>query len=383
MLRTAAAALAATITTTSGVGAVGYQQYTASQEPQVEECPLPEAGRALLPHFQAGAGETGVPIRLLLAVGWQESGFRQSARSPAGAIGVMQLMPSTARSLGVDPYDVEANIMGGSRYLAAQLEAFGDEKKATGAYNAGPGAVQRYDGIPPFRETQNYVGKVLANRDALESCADLGETADGGEQPAGGVAMGFGEWVKSTIGRAWRSSEPTVDEVWARGLRHVEAADRRVHKGDMPATANLFDRVTDWAQLPEAGSDIPIDDGPAEGLSTVGGITVTDSLAGPLSDLLAAAERDGIEGLSGWGWRSHERQKQLWHEHGCADGRCSVPTATPGHSMHEVGKAIDFTVNGRVLRASDPAFRWLQQHADEYGLKNLPSEPWHWSVNGR
>ena len=379
MIRTVLAALAATTVPVGGVSAVSYERYAAATSQQAE-CPLPAAGTALLPQFKTASAETGAPIRLLLAVGWQESGFNQRSQSLAGAQGVMQLMPSTARALGVDSAKVEENILGGSRYLAAQLEAFGDETKALAAYNAGPAAVQRYDGTPPYRETQDYVRKVTAHRDELEACTALGD-----ESATLPVAMGFGEWVQSSLRRLWHSSEPAVDKAWAQGLQKVSEADWRVHRGDMPATAALFDRASDWAQLPEAGADEPVTatDGGREDLSVVGGITVADSLAQPLSELLSAAEADGIRGLSGWGWRSTERQAQLWHEHGCDDGSCSVPTARPGHSMHELGQAIDFTVDGETLRQSDPAFRWLQQHAGEYGLRNLPSESWHWSTNGR
>ena len=91
-----------------------------------------------------------------------ESAYRQDAVSNAGAIGLGQLMPATARDLGVDPRNPLQNLDGSARYLAMMLEAFGDPRLALAAYNAGPDAVRQYGGIPPYRETQNHVARVMA-----------------------------------------------------------------------------------------------------------------------------------------------------------------------------------------------------------------------------
>lgn len=99
---------------------------------------------------------------LLEAVVWQESRWREDAVSPAGARGLAQLMPGTARYLGVDPDDPLANLEGGARYLREQLDRFdGDLEKALAAYNAGPGRVIRSGGIPRIRETQAYVASIM------------------------------------------------------------------------------------------------------------------------------------------------------------------------------------------------------------------------------
>jgi soluble lytic murein transglycosylase-like protein len=99
---------------------------------------------------------------LIEAVVWQESRWQASARSPAGARGLAQLMPGTARSLGVDPDDPLANLEGGARYLRYLLDHFdGDIEKALAAYNAGPGRVERAGGVPAIRETQTYVTAVM------------------------------------------------------------------------------------------------------------------------------------------------------------------------------------------------------------------------------
>lgn len=113
---------------------------------------------------------------------------------------------------------------------------------------------------------------------------------------------------------------------------------------------------------------------------TGGSITVASSIADNTQSLLNAAP-DSLN-LCGWGWRSSQRQQELWDEHGCDSG-CSVPTARPGSSMHEQGLAIDFTSGGQTIQSrSSAAFQWLDANAGGYGFHNLPSEPWHWSTNG-
>ena len=100
---------------------------------------------------------------LLEAVVWQESRWNPAATSPKGAHGLAQLMPGTARQLGVDPRDPVANLEGGARYLRMQLDAFdGDVEKALAAYNAGPGRVKRAGGVPRIAETRSYVAAIMA-----------------------------------------------------------------------------------------------------------------------------------------------------------------------------------------------------------------------------
>ena len=108
------------------------------------------------------AQRNGVAPELVRAVAIAESDMNQNEISPVGAIGVMQLMPETAAALGVNPYDEAQNIEGGTMYLRQMLDKFnGNVRHALAAYNAGPGAVQKYGGVPPYSETQNYVGRIM------------------------------------------------------------------------------------------------------------------------------------------------------------------------------------------------------------------------------
>jgi soluble lytic murein transglycosylase-like protein len=120
-------------------------------------------GRDLRTLATETARRHGIDPELVLAVVSVESAFRPDAISPKGAQGLMQLMPGTARELGVkDPLDPAANLDGGTRYLNALLQQYkGDLKRALAAYNAGAGAVKRHGGVPPYRETREYVQKVL------------------------------------------------------------------------------------------------------------------------------------------------------------------------------------------------------------------------------
>jgi len=123
----------------------------------------PGANTPYATEIDTAAKKYNVDPALLRGLIRQESNFNPNAGSPAGARGLTQLMPGTAAALGVDPSVPAQAIEGGAKYLRQQLDKFGgDPAKALAAYNAGPGAVQRYGGIPPFAETQNYVRKVLA-----------------------------------------------------------------------------------------------------------------------------------------------------------------------------------------------------------------------------
>ena len=135
---------------------------------------LPVHGRAhpSRTDIDQAADAAALSPALVEAVAWRESGFRTGAVSRAGAIGEMQLMPETARRLGVDPRRSDQNLKGGASYLTAMMRRYdGDLVRALAAYNAGPGAVDRYKGVPPFKETQAYVAAIM---DRLSRAVALG-----------------------------------------------------------------------------------------------------------------------------------------------------------------------------------------------------------------
>ncbi|MGB1794641.1 MAG: D-alanyl-D-alanine carboxypeptidase family protein [Acidimicrobiales bacterium] len=171
--------------------------------------------------------------------------------------------------------------------------------------------------------------------------------------------------------KAKRAEEERLRREAERKRREAEEARRRRLLGiaDAPTSVN-FDKSE---------------------LTTVWGIRVHESIADKLLALLQAASRDGIR-LGGGGYRSSQSQINLRRAH-CGTSewaiyrkpsyQCRPPTARPGASMHERGLAIDFTQNGRALWSNTSGYRWLKRNAAKYGFRNLPSEPWHWSTNGR
>lgn len=149
-------------------GGVSFKSFLGNTTPPPKVMPLAgsvkEISQNLQPVIQKYAQQYGVDAKLIQAIIRQESGFNPNAVSSAGAQGLMQLMPETARSLGVqNSFDPEQNIEGGVRFFASLMKKYrGNAALALAAYNAGGGAVDKYNGVPPYKETQLYVRKVLA-----------------------------------------------------------------------------------------------------------------------------------------------------------------------------------------------------------------------------
>ncbi len=147
--------------------------------------------------FQEAADRFGLSVKLLKAVAKAESNFNPNAVSSAGAQGVMQLMPATARGLGVsNAFDARQNIMGGAQYLKSNLDRYGGNVAlALAAYNAGPANVEKYGGIPPFSETQHYVSSILSKLDGEECFADRYVTTGLTDTDAGtGIGSLLSQW---------------------------------------------------------------------------------------------------------------------------------------------------------------------------------------------
>jgi soluble lytic murein transglycosylase-like protein len=184
---TPAASASATVDPTATAGTTGAGAGTGASTPYA-------------PEIDAAAAKYSVDPALLRGLIRQESNFNAGATSPAGARGLTQLMPGTAAALGVDPAVPAQAIEGGAKYLRQQLDRFGgDPAKALAAYNAGPGAVQRYGGVPPYAETQNYVRKVMGYAAEYRQAA-----------PASGAAASVASPVAATTGAPTVTSPTSV-----------------------------------------------------------------------------------------------------------------------------------------------------------------------------
>jgi len=185
----------------------------------------------------------------------------------------------------------------------------------------------------------------------------------------------------------------SVEERLERALAEADslaALDKQLAAEIAQRQAALAARIASTARPGRATARNAAPQGGSVSVTTVRGITVATSIAGPLEDLLSAAEADGFA-LGGSGYRNSDGQVAVRRSN-CGSSSydiyerpassCRPPTARPGQSMHERGLAVDFTWNGALISSRNAAFQWLSRNAGRYGLANLPREPWHWSTNG-
>jgi len=202
------------------------------------------------------ARQVGVPPALFKSIIRHESGGNPKARSPAGAIGYTQLMPGTARALGVNPHNPYQNLLGGARYLKRQLAAYnGNVKMALAAYNAGPGAVAKYHGVPPYAETQAYVRNVMRDASIASGAPstmssnvfDIGRAAPQGLDPAASL--------KRRQLRAALTPDPGIKNILQRSVGE-RVADSITHEIPLPQLAASISSTTPGG-LPAIGTMTP------------------------------------------------------------------------------------------------------------------------------
>lgn len=278
---------------------------------------------AFRPMVEQAAQANGVHPALLAGLARAESGWNPDARSPVGAGGLTQLMPATARGLGVaDVYDPAANLGGGAKYLRQQLDTFdSDVDLALAAYNAGPGAVARYGGIPPFPETQQYVPRVKGY------AAEYGYTADDGTLNLGqGVDVAAADMCADAAG----------------GLAAASSGDVAVIVGDAACPIAQPHQWTDTWGAPRSGgrthkgADIFAAVGTANYATQAGTVRFTSSPLGGVSLWITAASGD-----------------RFYYAHltGYAPGLASGDTVT-------VGEVVGYVGNTGNARHTPPHTHW-------------------------
>lgn len=310
------------------------------------------------------ARQEGIPANLFIGLVRQESGGQRDVISRAGAIGRTQLMPGTARGLGVDPRNPWQNLLGGAKYLRQQLDAFGGNvDKALAAYNAGPGAVQKYGGVPPYAETRNYVRsvKALAGRigpvpsrgraTAVPQVSSLGNPAAPaglsiGPDAGGGVDVSalLAELQQSRRGQGPPSAGiqapsfaagPTLPQGYQAPVSSGGPAPRQdigsllslvrtQGGGEVPAASGAVSDAGGPQTPSKVSAGFRVPRGASKGVATFEGKPV----AAWIKPALQYARQHGWKGTVSSGYRSFGEQKRIY-DSGVR------PAAVPGTSNHE------------------------------------------------
>lgn len=238
-----------------------------------------------------------------------------------------------------------------------------------------------------FGNTAEVTGRLRAAREDLEAARRAAEAA------AAAARAHRGEVARSLAGlNVARDRQAAFAAQVDQRIEERLAEAASLERLDAQLSAEIVRQQEELARRNRVSRGVPRGGGVVSSanvpLRNVRGIWVHESIADNLERLLAAAEADGIV-LGGAGYRDPADQRRLREAH-CPDpdtsppSACRPPTARPGQSMHERGLAVDFTYGGRVITSrSSPAYRWLAANAARSGFYNLPSEPWHWSVNGQ
>lgn len=297
------------------------------------------------------AARSGIPAALFLGLVQRESGFNPNAVSPAGATGLTQLMPGTARGLGVNPMSPAENLVGGARYLAQQYRQFGRWDLALAAYNAGPGAVQKYGGVPPYAETQHYVQSIMGGGPTSYAAPQTIPRGNGFAVPQGqeNPRRAFVNQMVQAIGETGQQRElATMGAII--GLRRALA-----HQTQTMANTSQMQNVLAGAA-------------PQGGVSAGG---LAPPFQNQLSQLMAAVAQAGGRLSVSSGFRSEAQQAGLWQQALQKYGSAAAArrwVAPPGTSMHNKGLAAD--LSGSLDLA--------HQLAGRFGLTfPLGNEAWH------
>jgi hypothetical protein len=332
------------------------------------------------------AEKYGIPWNIFNAQINAESGWNPSAVSPAGAQGLGQLMPATARGLGVDPNDPVQNLEGAARYLQQQYQKFGKWDLALAAYNAGPGAVSKYGGVPPYKETQGYVQKIMGG--------SQGPTGPAPSVPAP-PDTGLGDLLGGQLPQASSPGMSTQDlmQFAAPSPRSVDILARLGGTAGQAAQASQTPIPMPQEQQPSAPADamqIPgaVDTTPQTavgGEPAVGGLNA--EFAKRFSALQAAVQAQGGTLTIYSGGRDAAQQAQLWQDALRKYGDPAIArkwVAPPGKSNHDTHAGVQHGLGEGAL-ASDLRGDLALAHklAPKFGMVfPLSNEAWHIELAG-